>query len=426
LQLVKPAAHDDWQRPREQTSGIGHAKPHPPQLVGLDSVSTQMPSQFRPLGQRSPASPCPVSAAVAESLAASNIVASPGPPSVDPVSFGDESPASPGTPGASPRPASKANASPFPASERSVSSALPPQPAGAKTPRNAATNARKQARFIAVTEPLFEAFSLENYMPDGTAPQAQPPDADALPVSKTRAKGSSFHGGCRHDPFRRRGDTMIAGWMADKESASLHPVEAAPESETRASRDAALDLARAASAGDVHATRRLLEGVAPRVLRVVRAVMGAKHPDVDDAAQLALIGFIQSLPSFRGECAPSHFAARIAVRTAGAVRRRAFARRSCQDDSVDLESMEAPPHEIAASRRRALVRGLLDQLPEEQAEALALRIVLGWSLKEIAMTTGAPLNTVRSRLRLAKEALRQRIAGDPVLAEALEPNGANP
>jgi RNA polymerase sigma-70 factor (ECF subfamily) len=45
--------------------------------------------------------------------------------------------------------------------------------------------------------------------------------------------------------------------------------------------------------------------------------------------------------------------------------------------------------------------------------------MLGWSLEEIAQTSGAPVNTVRSRLRLAKEALRRKIVADPVLAEEL-------
>ena len=55
-------------------------------------------------------------------------------------------------------------------------------------------------------------------------------------------------------------------------------------------RAAAIELARTAASGDVRATRRLLEIVAPRVARVVRAVMGSRHSDVEDAAQLALIG----------------------------------------------------------------------------------------------------------------------------------------
>jgi RNA polymerase sigma-70 factor (ECF subfamily) len=214
--------------------------------------------------------------------------------------------------------------------------------------------------------------------------------------------------------------------MRDGESASLRSIDGDGSPDRSGARDAALELARAASGGDVRATRRLLEVVAPRVARAIRAVMGASHPDADDATQLTLIGFIQALPSFRGECDPAQFAARIAVRTAGAVRRRARARSVSHDDSVDLEGMEAPPNEVAAARRRGLIRRLLDELPEEQAEALALRIMLGWSLKEIAGSTGAPLNTVRSRLRLAKEALRRRIADSPALAEALEPVEVGP
>ncbi len=145
--------------------------------------------------------------------------------------------------------------------------------------------------------------------------------------------------------------------------------------------------------------------------------MGGGHPDVEDAVQLSLIGFIQALPSFRGECNPALFAARIAVRTAGAVRRRSKARHAGRDPSVDIDTIEGDRVDMAATRRRAVVRALLDELPEEQSEALALRFMLGWSLLEIAETSGAPLNTVRSRLRLAKEALRRRVQAEPALAE---------
>jgi len=133
--------------------------------------------------------------------------------------------------------------------------------------------------------------------------------------------------------------------------------------------------------------------------------------------QLSLIGFIQSLPNFRGECNPSLFAARIAVRTATAVRRRSRARHVGRDSSVEVDELEGHRVDHAATRRRAVVRALLDDLPEEQSEALALRFMLGWSLLEISETSGAPVNTVRSRLRLAKEALRRRIEADPALAE---------
>jgi RNA polymerase sigma-70 factor (ECF subfamily) len=182
---------------------------------------------------------------------------------------------------------------------------------------------------------------------------------------------------------------------------------------------AAIELARRAASGNARATRRLLEIVGPRVVRATCAVMGRNHPDLDDAVQLALIGFVQALPSFRGECHPAQFAARIAVRSAGAVRRRFRSRTTNLDTTADLDSIEGSSSELADARLRAVVRGLLDELPEEQAESLALRVALGWSLKEIAAAMGAPVNTVRNRLRVAKEALRQRIAADPEMAREL-------
>jgi RNA polymerase sigma-70 factor (ECF subfamily) len=196
--------------------------------------------------------------------------------------------------------------------------------------------------------------------------------------------------------------------------------EAAPSSEVPSSRQGRLDLARRAAAGDARSTRGLLELVAPTVLRTMRTMMGSQHPEIEDAAQLALIGFVQALPSFRGECDPAHFAARIAIRTAGAARRRFRSQQVHHDDSIDIDDLEAPPDGPESTLRRKAVLELVDRLPEEQAETMALRFVLGWKLHEIAAATGAPFNTVRSRLRLAKEALLKRIEQDPALAEALD------
>jgi len=187
-----------------------------------------------------------------------------------------------------------------------------------------------------------------------------------------------------------------------------------PESE-------AMALARQAAAGDSVATGRLLRKLAPRLGGVVRAIMGADHPDRDDALQLALIGIVQALPAFRGECDPAGYAATIAVRTAVAARKRARVRDARQEEMPPEAPDPVSPGQLGeAHRRQELLRELLAALPAEQAEALAMRVVLGWSLEEIATQTRAPVNTVRSRLRLAKQAMRRRIEADTGLLEALE------
>jgi RNA polymerase sigma-70 factor (ECF subfamily) len=75
---------------------------------------------------------------------------------------------------------------------------------------------------------------------------------------------------------------------------------------------------------------------------------------------------------------------------------------------------------VIADRRRRHLRDLLAELPEAQSETLAMRAVLGHSIDEIAEALDVPINTVRSRLRLAKAALRERIETDPSLGELLE------
>lgn len=182
-------------------------------------------------------------------------------------------------------------------------------------------------------------------------------------------------------------------------------------------------VAEAAVAGDLAATREVLEAVGPRVVAVVRRVLGGGHPDVDDIAQESLIALVRALAAFRGECGLEGYAARIAVRTAVAARRQ---RRRKQERLSELgredEGRVAPSAEVGASagRRLAVLRGLLAELPAGQGETLALRVVLGSSIDEIAQTTGVPVNTVRSRLRLAKQAMRARIEADPTLIEKLE------
>jgi RNA polymerase sigma factor (sigma-70 family) len=183
-----------------------------------------------------------------------------------------------------------------------------------------------------------------------------------------------------------------------------------------------------ALAGDPLALRTLVSALAPDVTRVARAMVGGSAADLDDVVQDALLGLVHALPSFRGDCSLRRFANRIAVRTALIARRRAHAYRHKQQVFHEHERAQAPPRArgsnpdevYLASRRHALLCRLLDELPEAQAETLALRVVLGLSLEETAAATSVPINTVRSRIRLAREALRARIEAEPALRELLE------
>jgi RNA polymerase sigma factor (sigma-70 family) len=203
-------------------------------------------------------------------------------------------------------------------------------------------------------------------------------------------------------------------------SSHLPPVT---DEKSRKSNDLA-GLAALAAAGDVSATSRLLEQLRPRMSRLVRALLGSLHTEAEDVLQQAMIAVTQALPAFRADSSVWHYASRIVARTALASARRAAAERSRQGEIVELDSLPSlasgANEELAAQRRRSAVQGLLATLPEEQAETLALRVVLGFTLGEVAEATGAPVNTVRSRIRLAKEALKERIQADAALVELLE------
>jgi RNA polymerase sigma-70 factor (ECF subfamily) len=177
-----------------------------------------------------------------------------------------------------------------------------------------------------------------------------------------------------------------------------------------------------AQAGDAAAIAHVVGELAPGVLRAVTALLGRDHPEVEDLAQDVLLAVVAALPEFRGDSTLLHFAVRIAARKSVLVRRRTrnvlgWLERLWRGEYPVRQAPSSAHEGMRGERQRALLRLLLSELPDVQAEALALRVVYGHSIDEISSITQTPFNTVRSRLRLAKEALRQRIEAEPQWAE---------
>lgn len=177
-----------------------------------------------------------------------------------------------------------------------------------------------------------------------------------------------------------------------------------------------------AQRGDLEAQNQVVAELSPGVLRALTALLGRSHPDLEDLAQDVLLAVIAALPDFRGDSTLLHFAVRIAARKSVLVRRRSrsvlgWLEVFWRGEHPLRQSPTSAHDELRADRQRALLRLLLSELPDAQAEALLLRVVCGHSIEEISTITQTPFNTVRSRLRLAKEALRQRIEAEPEWAE---------
>jgi RNA polymerase sigma-70 factor (ECF subfamily) len=179
-----------------------------------------------------------------------------------------------------------------------------------------------------------------------------------------------------------------------------------------------------AVSGDANATRTLLVTMGRQVRGACRAILGSGHPDLEDTIQECFVGLIRALPAYRFEGAFPHYALRIAVRTALGARRRAQATRAREapeaapGDEAPAPS-STPSEQVLTAERRELLRGLLDELPEVQAQSLVMRILFDLSIEEIATASGVSVNTVKTRLRLGKDSLRRRITGDSKLATAL-------
>jgi len=173
-------------------------------------------------------------------------------------------------------------------------------------------------------------------------------------------------------------------------------------------------LALTARTRDPAAMRTFLEAIAPSVRSVCRGVLGAGHVDLEDTVQECLIDILRALPKYRVEGAIVHYTNRIALRASIAARKRARSREQRQNALAD----QAPAQNFAGSEDALpnlwLVRALIDELSAVQAETVLMRMVLGCSVEEIAVATQVPVNTTKSRLRLAKDYLRRRLDGEMV------------
>ena len=197
------------------------------------------------------------------------------------------------------------------------------------------------------------------------------------------------------------------------------PVRSAP---TSAAAEPLAAVSAAAAAGDAQAIQTLLMSVGPALLRAARGVLGPQHPDLDDVLQEAALGLLDALSSFEARCKVEHFAARIAVLKALDARRRRVRveRRSTELEPTLLADDRSPVECAVDAQRRELIEALCDSLPTAQCEALVLHAALGFTVDEVAEACEVPRNTVRSRLRLAKATLRDKVGKNPLLRQALE------
>ena len=145
------------------------------------------------------------------------------------------------------------------------------------------------------------------------------------------------------------------------------------------------------------------------VWRVLRG-MGVSEPGVEDAMQDVFVVVHRRLHEFDGLGSVKTWLFQIAYRTACAYRRKL--RRAGEHEPFE-DSMEArtrsPAEEVESREALSLVAGLLDGLDDDKRAVLVLADIEGMTAPEIAVVTGAPVNTIYTRLRRARSELSQAL-----------------
>jgi RNA polymerase sigma-70 factor (ECF subfamily) len=174
------------------------------------------------------------------------------------------------------------------------------------------------------------------------------------------------------------------------------------------------DLLAAAAAGDPAAARRLTLRLVPRVLRLAGRVLG-DAAEAEDVAQEAMLRLWRIAPDWRrGEAQVSTWLHRVALNlcTDRLRRRRGVDLETAFGPEGAVES-GAPSVETAMRRaeRAAALRAALAELPERQAQAVALRHLEGLSNPEIAAVMEIGVEAVESLTARGRRALAARLAG---------------
>lgn len=147
------------------------------------------------------------------------------------------------------------------------------------------------------------------------------------------------------------------------------------------------------------------------VWRAVRR-LGVAASAVDDVVQETFVTAWRSLARFEGRSSLKTWLVGIAFNHARhALRAQGLRSGETPVESVTLPSGASTPEELVQKQRRGeLLLVMLSRLPEEQRTTFVLVELEGLSAVEVAALVQVPLNTIYSRLRLARSAINDAVA----------------
>lgn len=169
-------------------------------------------------------------------------------------------------------------------------------------------------------------------------------------------------------------------------------------------------LQRVAATGDVEAFRALFQAYAPRVKSYMLR-QGADPATAEELAQETLLAVWRKAALYSDEKGSATTWIFTIARNLRIDRlRREVAWQPLPDSNDETPSGDpAPDEELSERERGARVRSVLADLPADQSEIVKLAYVEGLSHSEIASRLALPLGTVKSRMRLAYQKIRDAL-----------------
>ncbi|MFF3393664.1 RNA polymerase sigma factor [Streptomyces sp. NPDC002669] len=170
----------------------------------------------------------------------------------------------------------------------------------------------------------------------------------------------------------------------------------------------------AAQDGDEDAFRTVYRAVQPRLLGYIRTLVG--EPDAEDVASESWLQIARDLDRFSGDADRFRgWAARIARNRALDHLRMRGRRPAVGGDESELSERPAES-DTADEAIEALATGrtmsLIAQLPQDQAEAVVLRVVVGLDAKSAAQTLGKRPGAVRTAAHRGLKRLAELLRTD--------------
>jgi RNA polymerase sigma-70 factor (ECF subfamily) len=170
----------------------------------------------------------------------------------------------------------------------------------------------------------------------------------------------------------------------------------------------------AAQDGDEDAFRAVYRAVQPRLLGYIRTLVG--EPDAEDVASEAWLQIARDLDRFSGDADRFRgWAARIARNRSLDHLRMRSRRPAIGGDESELTA-RAAESDTAGDAIEALdtdrTMSLIAQLPQDQAEAVVLRVVVGLDAKSAAQTLGKRPGAVRTAAHRGLKRLAELLGAD--------------